>query len=252
MQHVVQGTPKRVCRFESTGRPIILYTDASDVPHRDPRFGLGGVLILQDPIFKMEFFSCSPSPDLLTSWLPRENFAGQLEILAGPTALSTWSHLLKGNQVIHFIDNDSAAANLVRGYSPKADSSALVGEYWLIAARPGIDIYIDRVESKSNVADCPSRFDLHAMQLYNVRMYSLACHTLAFHLLFLYMGMALDTRLCSFNVTHSQRRGEREVTIDGVGKQTSLAPSGCMSENCPISYQSVTLSRLRGRGTLLS
>ena len=92
---------------------------------------------------------------------------GQLEILAGPAALLTWPDILRNNQVIHFIDNDSAAANLVRGYSPKVDSSALVGEYWLTAAQLGVDIYIDRVESKSNLADGPSRFDLDIMHLYN-------------------------------------------------------------------------------------
>ena len=169
MRHVVQIAPKRSCRFGSSLRPILLYTDASDVPDRDPRFGLGGVLIRQDPSFQVEFFSCSPSKTLVASWLPKENYMGQLEILAGPAALTTWGASLRGQQVIHFVDNDSAAANLVRGYSPKVDSSALVGEYWLTAAKFGIDIYIDRVESKSNLADGPSRFDWSSLKLYNAR-----------------------------------------------------------------------------------
>ena len=68
---------------------------------------------------------------------------------------------MSGCQIIHFIDNDAAASSLVRGYSPKTDSTALVGEYWSLAAQHGLEIYIDRVESKSNLADGPSCFQLH-------------------------------------------------------------------------------------------
>ena len=116
-------------------------------------FGLGGVLVLQEPTFQVEFFSCSPPSALVVSWLPQEDFMGQLEILAGPAALATWiscslhQHWLPlgclkkiswvslkswqdqlpslhgattfaGSRVIHFVDNDSATANLVRGYTP--------------------------------------------------------------------------------------------------------------------------------------
>ena len=88
----------------------------------------------------------------------------QLEILAGPLALQTWSPNLRGRQIIHFVDNDAAASSLVKGYSPKADSCALAGSYWILAAKHEIESYIDRVESKSNLADGPSRvnFDLMA------------------------------------------------------------------------------------------
>ena len=57
----------------------------------------------------------------------------------------------------HFVDNDSAVSCLVKGYSPQVDSVALVGDYWLRCASLGIGTYVDRVESKSNIADGPSR-----------------------------------------------------------------------------------------------
>ncbi len=65
--------------------------------------------------------------------------------------------MLADQPLIHFIDNDSALAALVKGYSPKRDSSRVVGDYWLLAAKFKIFVYIDRVESKSNVADGPAR-----------------------------------------------------------------------------------------------
>ena len=92
-------------------------------------------------------------------WIPKKTYMGQLEIYAGPVSLATWGALLQGHHVLHFVDNDSASASLVRGYSPKADSCELVGLYWLSAAKHRVAIYIDRVESKSNLSDGPSRFD---------------------------------------------------------------------------------------------
>ena len=103
-------------------------------------------------------FQWSVPPDLVAQWLPRVTYMGQLEILAGPIALATWADHVGDRQVIHFVDNDAASACLVKGYSPKCDSCSLVGEYWLTAARHRTEPYIDRVESKSNLADDPSRF----------------------------------------------------------------------------------------------
>ena len=89
---------------------------------------------------------------------------GQLELLACPLALATWHDLLRSAAVLHFVDNDSAAAGLVRGFSPKRDSSAIIGDYWILAATHEIDIYIDRVESKSNISDGPSRLDFTLLE----------------------------------------------------------------------------------------
>ena len=90
---------------------------------------------------------------------------GQLEALATPVALRTWAQKLSNRQLIHFIDNNAVASSLVKGYSPKADSAHIISDYWTLAAKHGIDIYIDRVESKSNLSDGPSRFDLSELIL---------------------------------------------------------------------------------------
>jgi len=71
----------------------------------------------------------------------------QLEILAGPLAMATWSQKLRKKLIIHFIDISSAANTLVKGYSPTVNNSLLIGEYWLTAAKHAIEIYIERVES---------------------------------------------------------------------------------------------------------
>ena len=163
MQHVVSVAPSRACHLGRQHKPAILYTDASDVPGRDPRFGLGGVLILQEPDFRIEFFSTSVPQAIVDSWFSRSTYMGQLEALACPVALTVWKSLLHNHKLIHWIDNDAVAASIVRGYSPKQDSTWIISEYWSLAAEFGIDVYIDRVESKSNLSDGPSRFDVSSL-----------------------------------------------------------------------------------------
>ena len=141
--------------------PLLLYTDASDVPERSPRWVVGAAL--WDPTSDELLYSATEvPPSLVTSWLPRQNYMGQLELLAGPCALSTWPDRLRDRPSFLFVDNDSAASNLVKGYSPQVDSAAIVGEFWLRASALRANIYVERVESKSNLSDGPSRleFDL--------------------------------------------------------------------------------------------
>ena len=107
----------------------------------------------------LEFSSWAVPQQILDKWLSRSNHMGQLELLAAPFALATWAARLRNRSVLMFIDNNSAAANLVKGYSPQTDSAAIVGEFWLEAAQIRTSVYIERVESKSNIADGPSRLD---------------------------------------------------------------------------------------------
>ena len=73
---------------------------------------------------------------------------GQLELLAAHFALETWALRLRNRPVLLFVDNDSAAASVVKGYSPQTDSTSIVGEFWLLASSLKTQIYIDRAESK--------------------------------------------------------------------------------------------------------
>ena len=164
MAHIVEVSKDRTCCLGPLPPPAILYTDASDVPQRDPRFAIGGVLVIQHPVFSIEYFTASVPLAIVESWYPRSTYMGQLEALAAPVALQTWGAQLRGQQIIHFIDNDAVASSLVRGYSAKSDSAWIISEYWSLAAALAIDPYIDRVESKSNLADGPSRFLLTEME----------------------------------------------------------------------------------------
>ena len=158
MKFFVLQAPQRQLDFSGKTPPLILYTDASDVPERvNTRWVLGAVLLVQHPTEEMFYTSWVVPKSVIEKWVPRANYMGQLEILAAPLALKTWMKYFQRAQVLHFIDNDSAASGLVKGYSPKQDSSSLIGSYWIAAAAAQCEVYIERVESKSNIADGPSR-----------------------------------------------------------------------------------------------
>ena len=159
MQEFLRICPPRQLSFHSPLPPFVLYSDASDVPERKPRFGVGGVLVDQRFHPKLYHFSWEVPESVVKRWLPKTAYMGQLELLAGPVSLTTWGQQVLDAKLLHFVDNDAASSCLVKGYSPKTDSSELVGIYWLTAAAHRVSIYIDRVESKSNLSDGPSRFD---------------------------------------------------------------------------------------------
>ena len=154
MQTFLTTTPPREVKVYLS-RPMVMYTDASDVPDRTDRFVVGACLF--DPTSGQTYYSSAPvPPTTVERWLPKQSYMGQLELLAAPFGLETWRPLLQNRPLLLFIDNDSAASNLVKGYSPKLDSCAIVGHFWLVAKYQTM-IYIDRVESKANLADEPSR-----------------------------------------------------------------------------------------------
>jgi hypothetical protein len=91
---------------------------------------------------------------------PTSAFSGTV---AGPLALDTCKEMLSNRYLIHFIDNSAALGALVKGYSPSKDNIKIVGDYWLRAASRKLFIYCDRVESKLNISDDPSRLNVEGI-----------------------------------------------------------------------------------------
>lgn len=174
----IHSTPREYI-VNRTDPPLLLYTDASDLPEQgSKRATLGAVLIDQTRSLELHYTYWVVPETTLQMWASRQTYMGQLEILAGPLALATWPSILADRQVIHFVDNNAAASGLVKGYSPTQDSSPLVGEYWLRASSARADIYIERVESKSNLSDGPSRLNFHLMKRLQARFHPPCTETL--------------------------------------------------------------------------
>ena len=65
--------------------------------------------------------------------------------------------LFRGADVLHWIDNTSAGATLIHGYSGKPDSARIANIFHMLNCGLRARIYFEYVESKANVADLPSR-----------------------------------------------------------------------------------------------
>ena len=72
-------------------------------------------------------------------------------------ARSLWSSDLSGKSVIAFLDNDAAKAALVRAYSPNPWNAILVESVVSADIKLGALVWYERVPTKSNPADAPSR-----------------------------------------------------------------------------------------------
>ena len=71
---------------------------------------------------------------------------------------------LRGRRVMHWIDNSSACAALVKGYSSAVDSGRIVHALHATLAGLGAKAWFEYVRTKANVADEPSRFDLSGVR----------------------------------------------------------------------------------------
>jgi hypothetical protein len=139
-------------------RPVLLYTDGSSDVGRDPPHVVGAVAIMPET-GRIFYTNCPVPQEVVSDWIPSKQHIYLVELFAGPVALDTFSDLLEERDVIHFVDNNSALGALVKGYSSKEDAIKIVAEYWLRAMKHRMLIYVDRVESKSNIADDPSRMN---------------------------------------------------------------------------------------------
>ena len=65
--------------------------------------------------------------------------------------------VLAGRDVIHFVDNTSACAALIKGYSSACDSGKMVQAFHSYNVGLKANVYIEYVRSAANIADLPSR-----------------------------------------------------------------------------------------------
>ena len=66
--------------------------------------------------------------------------------------------------VLHFIDNSSALYGMVKGYSSRPDSVAIIRAFHAANLALRANVYFSYVASKANVADLPSRGALREME----------------------------------------------------------------------------------------
>ena len=96
----------------------------------------------------------------MAALIAREQQIGQAELLAGLVAYLSVPERLAGREVLHWIDNTSAKAALVHGYSGAPDSSRIVHLFHVWNVGLGARPWFEYVPSAANPSDEPSRIDL--------------------------------------------------------------------------------------------
>ena len=102
------------------------------------------------------------APQGLLAWShamrPQQSFIIMLELVAlAAPYFSSISPSFAGRDVLHFADNQSANAGVVKGRSTAPDLNAIIGELHLQWEHLDIRPWVEYVRSKANVADMPSR-----------------------------------------------------------------------------------------------
>ena len=93
----------------------------------------------------------------------RKQYIGQLELLAAVAVYYSMAHhpelahRLRDAPVMHYVDNFSAVAALVKGYARAIDSARIVHAFWALVAALGFIPWLSYIRTKGNIADVPSR-----------------------------------------------------------------------------------------------
>ena len=101
--------------------------------------------------------SYHPPREMLAAWRTRQQYVGQLELLAAIAVYYSLADVLRGRKVVHYIDNSGAMAILVKDYSSDIDSAQLVNTFYALTSALEVDVWFDYVKSAANIADWPSR-----------------------------------------------------------------------------------------------
>ena len=107
---------------------------------------------------RVQYSSWQPDEEVMMTFCARndQQIMGQ-ELLAVLFGMSTFLEQIRGTCVRIWIDNAAGEAVLERGAASSFDHNALVHGMWLLAARHGFGLWIERVASEWNIADEPSR-----------------------------------------------------------------------------------------------
>ena len=145
--------------------PIVVWSDAMwDRSRAGSPAGLGFVIYVPSdaPGAKGRLLHSSVRPDARTMdffMRNKKQYIGQLELLAATACYYSCPDIFRDRDVVHFIDNTSAIAALLKGYSGVPDSARIVHAFHSLNAGLRVRPWFQYVASKANVSDLPSRGD---------------------------------------------------------------------------------------------
>ena len=117
---------------------------------------------------------CSPDGLRFAHWRPcnkvmanfcvrRDSQIMGLETVAIVIGLFTFERELKGKCVRVWCDNVGGEQALLKGSARAPDHNLLIHGCWMLAAKSGFELWVERVPSKENIADEPSHEEFGAL-----------------------------------------------------------------------------------------
>ena len=157
LARLVEAPPPRILPIPGKIAPVVsIFSDG------EGKYGyIGGVLLVAAAFVPVLVFEAQIPPHVYDLLVRRHNQIALIELLAALTALSAFSPFIKGKDLRFFIDNRVAECAVRNGYVRRdtRDACALVSELWFQLQRAQATVWVDRVPSKLNIADGPSRPD---------------------------------------------------------------------------------------------
>ena len=103
--------------------------------------------------------------EIISKFVPgKATYIGQLEALAAAAVYASLRDsdvvdrdILRDRYVLHWVDNTSAVAGLIKGYSSKSDTGRVLNALQFMLASLSCVPWFAYVPSEQNVADAPSR-----------------------------------------------------------------------------------------------
>jgi len=127
-----------------------MYTDARSTPPR-----IAAVLFKDGHVF---FADMEPPAEVLDNFrFGGDNGIMSLELLSIALGISAFGNMVAGRNVIIYSDNTGAEAATRKGTTKNFDQHSLVHCMWKRFAELHVGVWVVRVPTKDNIADCPSR-----------------------------------------------------------------------------------------------
>ena len=154
---MVQVAPPRRVHVRAS-RPVAVVWSDAEYNKDHPEWGGGLGYIIQYP-HHVVGGAARATPDDISAFLPKAQQIGQLEAIVPLVAIFNEPDL-KGYDLWWGVDNTSAEAALIRGYSTKADTASIVASTHIVIASHDIRVFYFHVDSDSNPSDGLSRLGL--------------------------------------------------------------------------------------------
>ena len=101
--------------------------------------------------------------EFVLEFLPRrDNQIEMMEMLAPLLALGTWPDAFVQVAWTAYVDNQGVLHSMLKGSSLTDDLNSVVGAMWHHSAASQTCLFVERVESKANMVDGPTRHDFSA------------------------------------------------------------------------------------------